>query len=113
MEKKKVKVKNTYIKNVEAYLKEKYGAVNAEWALVLTMLRDNVELYNNCKVELEKNGIYDATTGRKNPLLATVKDIQATIMKQVQHLGLSPYAAGKLKENDTDDDDEFINNLCD
>jgi hypothetical protein len=44
-------------------------------------LADNLDLYDSIKESIETNGIYDASTGKKNPLLTTLKDLQASIMK--------------------------------
>ena len=100
-----------YISDVIAFLTEKYNGVPAEWEAIIYLLGDNLDLYNQCKEAIETYGIYDATTGKKNGLLITIKDLQATIMKQIQHLGLSPYAISKIKEDDNDDTDEFIEKL--
>ena len=100
-----------YLVDIEKYLTDKYGTVNSEWKPLITLLADNLELYTQCKATIKQHGIYDATTGKKNPLLATMKDLQATIIKQIQHLGLSPYAASKIKETVEDDTDDFIENL--
>ena len=40
-----------------------------------------------------------------------MKDLQATIIKQIQHLGLSPYAISKIKTDSPDDTDDFIDTL--
>lgn len=103
---------NKYIKKVEEYLTERYGGVSAEWGVMITLLADNLDLYKDCKESVKQNGLYDTTTGKKNPLLSTIKDIQATIIKQIQHLGLSPYAASKIKKAEVEEDDEdFIEGL--
>lgn len=67
-----------------------------------------MELYQKIKEQIETDGIYDKRTGRKHPLLSTLKDLQATMMKQVQHLGLSPYASSKIKQAE-EDDSELLN----
>ena len=100
-----------YLMKVEDYLVNKYGAVNPQWEAMLILLADNLDLYGECKKSVRVNGIYDSSTGKKNPLLATMKDLQATIIKQIQHLGLSPYAASKIKSEVEDDTDDFIDNL--
>lgn len=100
-----------YIKNVIEYINSKYGSVPPEWWCIIQLLADNLELYNCCKKSIQENGIYDVTTGRKNPLLSTVKDLQATIIKQIQHLGLSPYAVSKIHDTTEDNTDEFIESL--
>ena len=40
-----------------------------------------------------------------------MKDLQASIMKQVQHLGISPYSASKIKQEVEDDNEDFIEAL--
>lgn len=100
-----------YLKTIEKYLKEQYGEVKDEWYGVMQLLADNFDLYNKCKQSVIDNGIYDAETGKKNPLLTTIKDLQATILKEVQHLGISPYAANKIKVEAEDNSDDFIDNL--
>lgn len=112
MDKKKYsKATKTYINNVEAYLSKKYGEVPPEWDAILMLLADNLELYNECKSSVKENGIFNNNTGRKNPLLTTMKDLQATIIKQIQHLGLSPYAVSKIKDDKEDDTEDFIEAL--
>ena len=97
-----------YIQSVENYLKEKYGHVNEEWKAILYLLKDNLTLYEECKESIKENGIYDKQSGRKNPLLSTMKDLQATILKEVQHLGLSPYASTKIKMEENGEEDELL-----
>lgn len=101
----------TYIKSVNEYLINKYGELPPQWEAIILLLADNLELYAQCKSSVANNGIFDATTGRKNPLLSTMKDLQATIIKQVQHLGLSPYALSRLGSNDEDNTDDYIEML--
>ena len=99
------------IDNINDYLKSKYGGINPEWQTIINLLADNIDLYKECKESVKQNGIYDPNTGKKNPLLATMKDLQATIIKQIQHLGLSPYAASKIKNEVEDDSEDFISKL--
>lgn len=96
---------------VREYLTSKYGEVKPEWEIIITLLADNIELYKECKASIKEHGIFDETTAKKNPLLTTMKDLQATIMKQIQHLGLSPYAASKIKDAIDDDTDDYIESL--
>lgn len=99
------------ISNIRDYLTSKYGTIQPEWELTLYLLQDNIELYQKCQVSINTNGIYDVTTGKKNPLLATIKDVQATIIKQIQHLGLTPYASSKIKQELEDDSEDFVEAL--
>lgn len=100
-----------YLEKIEAFLIKKYGNVSDEWEVILYLLADNIDLYLRCKHTLLSNGIFDASTYKKNPLLSTLKDLQATILKQVQHLGISPYAASKIKQENEDDSEDFISSL--
>ena len=96
----------------EKYLIEKYGAVKNEWRGLLILLADNLDLYFQCRDKIHETGIFDVENYRKNPLIATLKDLQATIMKQIQHLGLSPYSTTKIGNlADTSDDNELLKML--
>lgn len=105
--------KNTqeYIKKVNEFLIQTYGELQPQWEAVINLLADNLDLYQDCMKSVKTHGIYNADSGKKNPLLATIKDLQATIMKQVQHLGLSPYSISKIKINEDDNTDEYIESL--
>lgn len=100
-----------YLYSVEEHLKQRYGEVKSEWDSILFLLAENLDLYIDCKKQIKQHGIYDASTGKKNPLLTTMKDLQATIMKQVQHLGVSPYSASKIKQEVEDDNEDYIEAL--
>lgn len=93
-----------YIKKIEKFLRQKYGVVKSEWEAMIVMFADNLELYQEIRDSIKENGIYDSTRGVKNPLLSTLKDLQATMTKQIQHLGLSPYAVGRLIITDEPED---------
>ena len=79
--------------------------------MTLTLLADNLDLYIECRKSISQNGIFDTETYKKNPLLTTCKDLQATIMKQIQHFGLSPYAISKIKQTEEDDSEDYIESL--
>jgi len=100
-----------YLEKVNEYLTEKYGKVNAEWEANIMILADNLDLYKECKKSIKDNGIFDSTTGKKNPLLITIKDLQTQIEKQIKNLGLSPYAASRIKSEVEDDEEDFIESL--
>lgn len=102
-----------YLDKIEQYLTKRYGKISPEWEGVIILLADNLDLYKECQSSIRRNGIYDASTGKKNPLLATCKDLQATIMKQIQHLGLSPYATAKISDKEEDDSDLLKNIMGD
>lgn len=96
---------------VREYLSTKYGEIPPQWETMLALLQDNLELYAQCKKSVEQNGIFDSSDYKKNPLLSTMKDLQATIFKQIQHLGLSPYAESKIRQSGEDDTEDFIESL--
>ena len=65
-----------YITNVKKYLKEKYGKVNSEWETILEILADNLELYQQCREGIKKDGLLlVAKNGAmtRNPLIKTAK----------------------------------------
>lgn len=99
------------IQKITEYLKGQYGEVKPQWELTLQLLIDNLELYYKCRKSIDENGIFDAENYKKNPLLTTCKDLQATILKQIQHFGLSPYAISKIKMEQEDDTDNYIESL--
>jgi P27 family predicted phage terminase small subunit len=99
------------INHVKDYLIEKYGVIQPQWELVLGLLEDNINLYKQCKASLQENGIYDVESGKKNPLLITMRDTQIQILNGVKELGLSPYASSRIKTAINESDDDFINGL--
>ena len=112
--KKEIKMKkfNTkkYIQAVEKFLIDKYGEIKPEWEATIFLLSDNLSLYDECSKKIAEVGIFNVDQYKKNPLIATLKDLQATILKEVQHLGLSPYAASKIGSEDNSED-ELLKNL--
>lgn len=102
---------NKFIENVRNALSEKYGEVKPEWEGVLMCLKDCILRYIQVKESINANGIYNTTTGRKNPLLTTEKDNISTILKLCQKLGVSPWDASKIKLADDEDADDYIEDL--
>ncbi|MBD5229545.1 MAG: P27 family phage terminase small subunit [Bacteroidales bacterium] len=96
---------------IRGYLNTAYGAIDPSWELTLELLEDNLYQYFEYKNIIKQAGVFNFETYRKNPLISTLKDIQATIIKQVLNLGLSPYAKAKIKITEDDNSDEFINSL--
>lgn len=97
--------------DVERYLTDRFGSISPEWGITLTMLADNLDLLEQCKADVRNNGIYDPAIGKKNPLLATIKDLQNSIMAQAKHLGITPWAAQNIHADETDDANDFVDNL--
>ena len=93
---------------IEKYLKEKYGSVAPHWNYTIDTIIDNLNLIEQCKQTIEEVGIYDRRTGRKNPLLATIKDLQASNLKAFQQLGLTPWSESKIKSDNGNADEELM-----
>lgn len=100
-----------YIKAVEKYLEKTHGEIKPEWESTIKLLEDNLELYESIKKAIAKEGVYNHTTGKRNPLLSSMKDVQGSILAINRHLGLSPFSASKIKHNTKDDTDDFLDNL--
>jgi len=100
-----------YIENIDNYLITTYGEVKPEWEMIISILGDTYDEYLEMQEIIKETGLYNPQTGRKNPLIASVKDARATIFKLTQHLGISPYADAKIKVPDCDDTEDYITNL--
>lgn len=100
MKKKEIK---DYMNSVRKYLITRYGEVKGEWEFSLLCLENSLVRYNQINESINNNGIYDVSTGRKNPLLSTEKDVLATIFKLTQKLGITPYDSSKIKQAEEDD----------
>ena len=102
-----------YITQIKNYLIKKYGSIHDEWLMMLSLLADNYEEYNTMVGILKQTGYYDSTTGKKNPLITSIKDSRASIYKIVQHFGISPYADSKIRTMEEDSVDDYIDELTD
>lgn len=99
---------NKYLSAVKKYLKETYGKVNTEWEQPLEILADNVELYQQCKDSIKKDGLMMVAKNgayTKNPLIKVQLDAQIQITKFLSEFGLTPKAQSKINlVNDEDDE---------
>ncbi len=98
----KQKTKN-FREVIEKYLTKRFGEVRPEWYISIDMLCTNIELHDQCVKELKKMGMLHPQTGKRNELLLTVTQLQSSILREIQHLGLSPYSDQKIKSVSTDD----------
>lgn len=89
------------MKKITAYLTEKYGDIQPQWEATITTIADNLDMIADCQQEIKRVGLYNDRTGRKNPLIATIKDLQATNMKCYQQLGVTPWSESKIKQTDS------------
>lgn len=101
------------MKQVEDYLIQKYGEIQPQWEMTLKLMADNLDLLDDCKESVKLNGIYSSVRGVKNPLISTIKDINATLLKLAQQLGITPWSESKIKGGDEDNTEDFITALTD
>lgn len=94
-----------------AALKERYGELKPEYEALLYQLNEQYTLLDDCNTELRRVGLYNAKTGRKNPLIATIKDCNNTILAILKQLTLTPYTTAKIKENTNDADAELLKRI--
>ena len=92
---------------ITQYLIEKYGKINDEWYISLTMLADNIEILDLSKKRLKSDGIMipDRFGNMvKHPLLKTIVDCNIQIVKLLNEFGLTPKAVYKLRDTAEVDD---------
>ena len=102
-----------YMYVIHKFLNKKFGNINDEWIPSLFMLADNLHIFNMCKEQIKKDGLM--ITDRfgvlvKHPLIKVQNDAQIQIVKLLQQFGLTPYAMGKLKQVE-DENDDLLNEL--
>ena len=105
-------ISDKYIKDIKRELKKQYGEIPDSWGCQLSILADDLKLYNEMSAIIAEEGAYDKTTKRKHPLLTSMKDLKNSILKSVNAFGMSAYAAKRLKTDDLDDAEDFVDNLC-
>lgn len=104
-----------YMYVIHKFLNKKFGNINDEWIPTLTMLADNLYIFNLCKEQIRKDGLMIVDRFNvlvKHPLIKVQNDSQIQIVKLLQQFGLTPYAICKLKTSENEDDsflDELIN----
>ena len=101
-----------YMYVIHKFLNKKFGNINDEWIPSLSMLADNLHIFNLCKEQIRKDGLL--ITDRfnvlsKHPLIKVQNDAQIQIVKLLNEFGLSPKSVGKLKAEEENDD--FLNDL--
>ena len=102
-----------YIKNVEDFLKYKYGEIKPSWIGLLDSLAFQYNLYQLSKVGIEENGLVTQTNRgvAPNPCIKILNDANIQVQKLVNALGISPMSESKLKVETADDTDDFLNEL--
>lgn len=105
-----------YITSVRKYLKEKYGRIKPEWKQPLQILQDNLQVYEECKETIERDGLMlKAKNGAwtKHPLIKVSLDAQVQITKYLAEFGLTPKSASKISLLDDEEDDALKDLLGD
>ena len=104
----------TYIKNVEDFLKDKYGGeIKPSWIGLLDSLAFQYNLYQLSKVGIQENGLVTQTNRgiAPNPCIKILNDANIQVQKLVNALGISPMAESKLKVETADNTDDFLTAL--
>ena len=96
---------------IEEYLSEKYGEVQPQWQFTINTIVENLQMIEDCRNEIKRVGLYNDRTGRKNPLIATIKDCQQVLLKCYQQLGLTPWSESKIKGEDSNGDAELLQQI--
>lgn len=102
-----------YMYVIHKFLNKKFGNINDEWIPTLTMLADNLYIFNLCKEQIRKDGLM--ITDRfnvlvKHPLIKVQNDAQIQIVKLLNEFGLTPKSVGKLKAEE-DENNDFLDSL--
>lgn len=106
----------TFMDAVENYIVNKYGDIEPQWEGMLEMLALNYDMFQKCGKEIEKSGLMiENRFGNfiKNPLLKAQSDAQTQALRIIKEFGISPYGAGKIKDVESNDDNNFIESLLD
>ena len=101
-----------YMYVIHKFLNKKFGNINDEWIPTLTMLADNLYIFNLCKEQIRKDGLMIVDRFNvlvKHPLIKVQNDSQIQIVKLLNEFGLTPKSVGKLKSEEENDD--FLNDL--
>lgn len=100
-----------WMEAIEAYLTKEYTAIPDAYRFQLELFKENLKQYFEIKDLLAVTGYYNAEKGLKNPLLSTMKDLNAIILKQASMFGLNYWSKSKIKVTEEDDTDSFIDKL--
>ena len=105
---------DNYMSEVRNYLTEKYGKIEPHWEGQLTVLRNMFKTYLDATQRIEEDGICIADrygVPKKHPMCDVAKDANNQMCKIIDHLGLSPFAKGKIKEVTDENDTDIIKGL--
>lgn len=101
------------MKFIRLYIKKHFGEENVH-EVTLEVLADNLQLIEQCREEISKNGlITTAANGylQRNPVVDTLRQAQSMVVKICGEFGLTAKAMTKIKGNDADDDSDDLQAL--
>ena len=105
--------KHSYSKDVQALrdaLASKHGEVKAEWNALIALADEQFMLLDQINKKIAEMGIIDKN-GKKNPLIASKKDVIASLLKIYQQTGTTPWSESKIKVDTTESDKEALKSI--
>lgn len=114
MAKRNKKQVEEFMNGVRNFLTNKYGKIDLSWEGGLYLLQDNYSTFLACQDDIDKDGLFLTNRfGDKiaNPAIKMKNDAQIQMVKLLNEYGLTAHANGKLKENDSNDVAEILDNL--
>lgn len=110
-----------YMKQVERFIKKRYGSLNKEWNQPLTQIAELTELSRNLYDQIQEQGIsYKNKFGylNANPLIKNYTTTNKTLLAIQKEFGITPAALVSInhrdKENDSEDSlEELAKSLLD
>lgn len=100
-----------WMRDIREYIAAEYGQVSPAWEFQLELFKQNLEQYFTIKDILDTTGYFDSQRGLKNPLISSLKDLNAIILKQASMFGLNVMSRSKIKLEKSDDTEDFIESL--
>lgn len=106
-----------YMDILQEKMVKEYGVIEDEWEITMDLLAYDYQILLDCRDAVKKDGLMLVDTkGRmqKNPLLATINNIQAQINKITQQFALTLVSKARLpKDVGGEDVPEFLKVLGD
>lgn len=100
-----------WMKSIREYLTTEFGGIPEAYEFQLELFKENLEQYFEIKQILNITGYFDREKNLKNPLISSLKDLNAIILKQASMFGLNTWSRSKIKLEKSDDTDDFIDSL--
>lgn len=100
-----------WMKDIRTYLTKEYGRIPEAYEFQLELFKENLEQYFEIQDIVKSTGYYNSEKGLKNPLLSTLKDLNAIILKQGTMFGLNVWSKSKIKFAEEDNTEDFIDSL--